>query len=59
MTLEELVENVIHLPAKEYRKKEQEDLAKFLNVSARLDKDGTEFMQMLERSKMHFGPYAL
>ena len=28
-------------------------------MRAGLDKDGTEFMQMLENSKMRFGPYAL
>jgi len=24
-----------------------------------MDKDGSEFMKMLDRSKMHFGPYAI
>ena len=40
-------------------KKEREDLEKFLSMNAGVDKDGTEFMRMLDKSKMQFGPYAI
>ena len=59
MSLQELVETEVHSAADEFKKKQREDLAKFLDMQAGLDKNGTEFMQMLEKSKMHFGPYAL
>lgn len=40
-------------------KKERKELETFLDMRAGLDKDGTEFMRMLDKSKMHFGPYAI
>lgn len=30
-----------------------------MDLRAGMDKDGSEFMKMLDRSKMHFGPYAI
>ena len=59
MSLQELVENEVHRAADEFKMNQRKELANFLDTRAGLDKNGTEFMQMLERSKMHFGPYAL
>ena len=59
MSLDELIEQEVRKPAKEFMKKERQELEKFLSLNAGLDKDGTEFMNMLDKSKMHFGPYAI
>ena len=59
MSLEELITTEVRQPADEFKKQQRKELEEFLNMRAGLDKDGTEFMQMLERSKMHFGPYAI
>lgn len=59
MSLQELIETEVHTAADAFKKQQREELEQFLDMRAGLDKDGTEFMKMLERSKMHFGPYAL
>lgn len=40
-------------------KNERKELETFLETRGGMDKDGTEFMTMLDKSKMHFGPYAI
>lgn len=59
MTIEELINSQIHQKADEFKKQQRKELEEFLDMRAGMDKDGSEFMQMLEKSKMHFGPYAL
>lgn len=59
MSVEQLIHEEVHQAAHEVKKQQRQELEKFLDMRAGLDKNGTEFMQMLERSKMHFGPYAL
>lgn len=59
MSLEDLIKTQIHEEADEFKKQQRKELEEFLNMQSRMDKDGSEFMKMLERSKMHFGPYAL
>ena len=59
MSLEELIEQEVRKPAQEFLKKERQELEKFLQMNAGLDKNGTEFMKMLDASKMKFGPYAI
>lgn len=59
MTIEELIQSQIHNEADQFKKQQRKELEEFLNMRAGMDKDGSEFMKMLEKSKMHFGPYAL
>lgn len=59
MPLDELVRTTILEDVTAYKKKQRKELERFLDMRAGLDKDGTEFMQMLDQCKMHFGPYAL
>jgi len=44
MSLQELVETEVHRAADEYKKKQRDELANFLDTRAGIDKNGTEFM---------------
>ena len=59
MPLEDLIRTEVHEAADEVRKKQREELQHFLGTRAGQDKDGAEFMSMLQRSKTQFGPYAV
>ena len=59
MPLEELLATEVHAAAEDYRQKQREELATFLNTRAGADADGSEFMAMLEKSKVRFGPHAV
>ena len=59
MSVEALIRTQIHDAAEEYRKKEREELHAFLDRRAAKDKDGSEFLMLLEQSKTKFGPHAI
>ena len=60
MTLEDLLKQQVHQESREdFRKRQREELARFLDARAGQDTDGSEFQSMLEESKVRFGPYAI
>lgn len=59
-SLEQLLAEEVHGESREeVRKKQREELARFLDARAGQDTDGSEFQALLEESKIRFGPYAL
>ena len=59
MNIDFLIKNHLHKETEERKKKEREELRRFLDYRTRNDKDGSKFMQMLNESKIQFGPHAI
>ena len=52
MNIDFLIKNHLHAETEERKKKEREELRRFLDYRTRNDKDGSKFMQMLDESKI-------
>ena len=52
MNIDYLIKNHLHKETEERKKKEREELKRYLDYRTTNDKDGSKFMQMLNESKI-------
>lgn len=58
-TIPELIHMEIHQAADEFQIKQREELREFLMTQTGQDLDGQQFLKMLEKSKVKFGPFVM
>ena len=59
MSIQELLQSEVYNAASEAKKQQRLELQQFLDTRGAADPDGKEFIDFMEKSKMHFGPFAI